>query len=238
MLPSHTRSHQEYVDFVSSQKCPLPARHLWVMQALFLCDLTIVRFMMFFTYSMFGRPAWPPEDIFRSMLAMVLCGIISFEVWVTKMREEPFYAVISGFHPEKVPGVGTFYDFTDRILGIANVSKRRLRILWRTARDKQKSTPDKNADTSAEGLRSDGTAKHSDIARRLVERISRVTRKVSTQWEFDENKYARYEVVLKAIFYVCYARCYRETKPSASLSLLKKELLICRICSLLAMEQN
>ena len=89
-------------------------------------------------------------------------------------------------------------------LGIANVSKRRLRILWRTAKDKQKSTPDKNADTSAEGLRSDGTAKHSDIARRLVERISRVTRKMSSQWEFDDSKYARYEVILKAIFYVCF----------------------------------
>ncbi len=27
---------------------------------------------------------------------------------------------------------------------------------------------------------------------------------MSSQWEFDENKYARYEVVLKAIFYVCF----------------------------------
>ena len=43
MLPSYSRSHKEYTDFVSSQKCPLPARHLWVRQALFLCDLTIVR---------------------------------------------------------------------------------------------------------------------------------------------------------------------------------------------------
>ncbi len=219
MLPSHTRSHREYVDFVSSQKCPLPARHLWVRQALFLCDLTIVRFMMFFTYSMFGRPAWAPEDIFRSMLAMVLCGITSFEIWVDKMREQTFYAVISGFHPDKVPGVGTFYDFTDRILGITNVSKRRLRVLWRTARDKQKSTSDKNADTK----------KHSDIARRLVERISRVTRKVSTQWEFDENKYARYEVVLKAIFYVCFARCYRETKPSALKSVLLTQHMMVKV---------
>ena len=138
MLPSYSRSHKEYTDFVSSQKCPLPARHLWVRQALFLCDLTIVRShatMMFFTYSMFGRPAWAPEDIFRSMLAMVLCGITSFEVWVTKMKEEPFYAIISGFRPENVPGVGTFYDFTDRIRGrrcaVVNYRfARRLALRW------------------------------------------------------------------------------------------------------------
>ena len=97
MLPSHQRSHQEYVDFVKNHDCSHPARHAWVMQALFLCDLTIVRFMMFFIYSALGRPGWPPEDIFRSMLAMVLCGITSFEVWVTKMREKPFYAVAATF---------------------------------------------------------------------------------------------------------------------------------------------
>ncbi|MFQ5753421.1 MAG: transposase [bacterium] len=195
MLPCDTRKHKEYVEYVSSHSFAIPARHLWVLHALSLCDLTIVRFMMFFTYSIsLGRPAWPPEDIFRSMLAMVLCGITAFEVWVTKMREEPFYAIISGFHPESVPGVGTFYDFADRIVGITNISKRRLRVKWRTARDKQKSTKDKNADTR----------KHADIARRLVARISRVTRKSSPQWEFDDSKYARYELVLKAIFYVCF----------------------------------
>ena len=108
MLPSYQRSHQEYIDFVKSYDCPRPARHAWVMPALFLCDLTIVRFMMFFTYSALGRPGWAPEDLFRSMLAMVLCCITSFEDWVTKMREEPYYAVISGFNPQDVPGVGTF----------------------------------------------------------------------------------------------------------------------------------
>ena len=149
MLTLNTRSHQQYVDFVSSVNCTIPACHWWVQQALLLCDLTIVRFMMLFTYSLsLGRPAWPPEDIFRSILAMVLCGITSIEVWVDKMREQQFYAVISGFHPENVPGVGTFYDFTDRIVGITTVSKRRLRRLWRTARDKQKSTEDKKYESS------------------------------------------------------------------------------------------
>jgi hypothetical protein len=32
------------------------------------------------------------------------------------MRDEPFYALISGFDPVDVPGVGTFYGFQDRLL--------------------------------------------------------------------------------------------------------------------------
>jgi hypothetical protein len=28
--------------------------------------------------------------------------------WVALMRDDPFYAAISGFHADHVPGVGTF----------------------------------------------------------------------------------------------------------------------------------
>jgi hypothetical protein len=52
----------------------------------------------------------------RSCLAMTLCGKTSFDEWVAKMRDEPFYALISGFDPTNVAGVGTYYDFQDRLL--------------------------------------------------------------------------------------------------------------------------
>src|SRR5207253_3046175 len=32
-----------------------------------------------------------------------------------QMREQPFYAVLSGFVPDQVPGVGTFNDFLNRL---------------------------------------------------------------------------------------------------------------------------
>lgn len=32
------------------------------------------------------------------------------------MRDEPFYALLSVFHSQDTPGVGTFYDFQDRLL--------------------------------------------------------------------------------------------------------------------------
>lgn len=39
------------------------------------------------------------------------------------MRDDPFYALISGFDPEDTPGVGTFYDFQDRLLQRARQSR-------------------------------------------------------------------------------------------------------------------
>ena len=47
-----------------------------------------------------------PVSMLRSCLAMMLCHVTSFDVWVPMMRDDPFYALISGFHPEDVPGVG------------------------------------------------------------------------------------------------------------------------------------
>lgn len=63
-----------------------------------------------------GRPSRDPIAMLRSCLAMVLSGVTSFDRWVRQMRDEPFYALVSGFEPGDVPGVGTFYDFQDRML--------------------------------------------------------------------------------------------------------------------------
>jgi hypothetical protein len=63
-----------------------------------------------------GRLARHPVCMLRSCLLMLLCGITSFTNWVHLMRDEPLYALYSGFEPDDVPGVGTFYDFQDRLL--------------------------------------------------------------------------------------------------------------------------
>src|SRR2546422_11050750 len=51
----------------------------------------------------------------RSLALMLLAGVHSIADWVTQMREQPFYAVLSAFSPDQVPGVGTFYDFINRL---------------------------------------------------------------------------------------------------------------------------
>ena len=109
-----------------------------------------------------GCPARPPSCMLRSCLAMTLCGETSFDEWVALMRDEPYYALISGFDPVKVPGVGTFYDFQDRLLHRPRQPRTSNRRPYRrrNQRDKAKQHQDKN------DLRP-----HQDIVKRLAERI-------------------------------------------------------------------
>ena len=51
----------------------------------------------------------------RSLLAMILCQCFSINIWVGIRRSFPYYVMISGFDPDDVPGVGTFFEFVDRI---------------------------------------------------------------------------------------------------------------------------
>jgi len=79
-------------------------------------DLTPMRKIIERLYSVLGRPARIPENMLRSLLVMLLCGYTSITDWVSSMWSHPFYAIISGFYPFDVPGVGTFYDFINLLM--------------------------------------------------------------------------------------------------------------------------
>ena len=65
-------------------------------------------------YSSTGRPAINQPEIFRALVVMSHCkeGITSF---VKKLKAHPVLALICGFEPDSIPGVGTFYDFLNRL---------------------------------------------------------------------------------------------------------------------------
>lgn len=118
MLP-HLPNHDEYlahVNFYTSRPGFLiPLRHAQVEYKLKKLDLSALRKVIEPLYSRRGRPARNPQDLLRSLMAMVLCGYTSIDQWVSLMRSFPYYAVISGFSPKDVPGVGTFFEFMDRL---------------------------------------------------------------------------------------------------------------------------
>jgi hypothetical protein len=103
-----------------------------------------------------------PVAMLRSCLAMMLCGITSFTVWVGMMRDDRLHAIISGFHPDDTPGIGTFYDFQDRLLQRPRQPRTTTRRPYRSRdrRDKAKQNKDKN------DLRP-----HKHIVNRLADRI-------------------------------------------------------------------
>lgn len=56
-----------------------------------------------------------PASMLRSyLLFLMTCPEIGITKWVDRMYSIPFYAILSGFEPGDIPGVGTFYDFVDR----------------------------------------------------------------------------------------------------------------------------
>ena len=126
-----TMSHQEYESFVKKmlkrhytfRKIPILHEHIW--QLLFLVDLSFILPILKGSYSEIGCKSNDPQAMLRSLIAMTLCGVTAIEKWVANMRSFPYYAIISGFDPDDVPGIGTFYDFMDRLFTETKRSKLR-----------------------------------------------------------------------------------------------------------------
>ena len=78
-------------------------------------DLSKADLLMQDKYSVFGPRPRLPSDMLRSLLLSIAFKITSIPKWVNEMRVCPLYAILSGFSPGDTPGVGTFYDFIDRL---------------------------------------------------------------------------------------------------------------------------
>jgi hypothetical protein len=90
-------------------------------------DLTPLRLLFLPLYSChLGRPSFAPEDMMRTFMAMVLCGISSPTDWVDDYLkdESGFYAIICGFLSDEVPSVGCMYNFMSRMLKIPKYYKK------------------------------------------------------------------------------------------------------------------
>jgi len=127
MLPP-LRSHSEYVEFVndSLEFIEIPKAHATVPEKLALLDLTPIRLLMLDLYCPEkGRIGYAPEDLLRTFLAMVLCGITSPSKWVKGYLQDKsgFYATISGFEKGDVPSVGCLYQFIFRLMQLPRFCK-------------------------------------------------------------------------------------------------------------------
>lgn len=78
-------------------------------------DLSSVDLIMSDRYSVFGPRPRLPSCMLRSIMLSLVFKNTSFTDWSTELKMNPLAAILSGFHPDDTPGVGTFYDFTDRL---------------------------------------------------------------------------------------------------------------------------
>lgn len=84
--------------------------------ALSLLDLERVRPLLEANLSRRGRRPRDQVAMLRCIVLMCLLGESRFNAWARMLKQRPELAVLCGFKPGDVPGVGTFYDFMARLL--------------------------------------------------------------------------------------------------------------------------
>lgn len=123
MLPCNLGGHAAYQDtFVSDFLTFYPdpfalPKGTWdyIVQFWYL-DLSQTDSIMQECYSVFGPEPRLPSCMLRSYLLALKLKVTSITVWCRMLRETPLYAILSGFHFDDTPGIGTFYDFFSRII--------------------------------------------------------------------------------------------------------------------------
>lgn len=89
----------------------------WPLAAkLWMADLSAITTLLQDNYSAQGPLPRDPASMLRSYLLYLMThpeeGITE---WVHILHRTPIYAILSGFPLDHIPGVGTFYDFFDRL---------------------------------------------------------------------------------------------------------------------------
>ena len=123
LKPVNTDGHAGYQkSVVSLLKQYYPDAHcrfspsIWkTIDSFFNLDLSMVDEFMSDRYSVFGPRPRLPSCMLRSMLLSLVFKKTSFTDWSAELKMNPLSAILSGFHPDDTPSVGTFYDFTDRL---------------------------------------------------------------------------------------------------------------------------
>ena len=199
-------THQRYLRFVRKQarrhgSLRIKHRHFRVWRKLQRTNLDKTYPLLASLYDPDqGRPARPPTCMLRSWLAMMECGVTSVDVWVPLMHDDPFHAIISGFDPHDIPGVGTFYDFQDRLLKRLRQPRtlQRRPFRRRTQRDKAEHHKDKNDLRPHQGI-------INRLADRLLARAPHAPALTDVlQGTADLSALPDYQQTLQAIFYTCF----------------------------------
>jgi len=168
------RSHQDFQNFIKEELTNYYANPFFystvtkrvdIIFKVFNTDFTSVRQLLEFSYNPRGETPWNPTCLFRSYWLLCQYGDTgSISKWVHKLKTEPFWAIISGFTPNDVPGVGTFYDFEDRLCDFDKGQRKELTKKMHKPLSKPRKNLKKNQKKPP---------KHKNIVERLVNRILR-----------------------------------------------------------------
>ena len=122
MLPVNCGSHADYQTFVVDnlrKYYPNPdsiSQNTWdIIDRFWNLDLSYTDQSMIDKYSKFGPAPRTPSCMQRSYLLSIDFKVNSITEWVSQLKINPLFAILSGFEVGDTPGIGTFYDFFSRL---------------------------------------------------------------------------------------------------------------------------
>ena len=122
MSPVNSGGHTAYQTFVLGnlrKYYPDPtvfAKSTWdIIERFWNLDLSYTDELLRSKYSVFGPKPRTPSCMQRSHLLSIDFKVHSLTDWAAQLKINPLYAILSGFQFGDTPGVGTFYDFLDRL---------------------------------------------------------------------------------------------------------------------------
>ena len=122
MLPFNSGGHSAYQDFVTEnlrKYYPNPesiSRSTWdIIERFWALDLSYTDELLRSKYSVFGPRPRTPSCMQRSYLLSIDFKVHSITDWAAQLKINPLYAILSGFEFGDTPGIGTFYDFFNRL---------------------------------------------------------------------------------------------------------------------------
>lgn len=122
MLPVFSGGHSAYQNFVVTnlrKYYPNPdalARSTWdIIERFWHLDLSYTDERLRCKYSIYGPKPRTPSCMHRSYLLSLDFKVTSLTDWAAQLKINPLYAILSGFEVGDTPGVGTFYDFMNRL---------------------------------------------------------------------------------------------------------------------------
>jgi len=165
-------THEQFQEFVKQQLMKLffakeiisIIRLAPFIARVFLLNLDPLRERLIPTYRQPNHQPTDPVALFRCLLIMTMVKETSITNWVERLKDNKIYAILSGFAPDDLPGVGTFYDFLARLVLADHEEKRRQRNRRKKFRRKPTKRLKKNEKLPP---------KHPDIVNRVVDRIIR-----------------------------------------------------------------
>ena len=122
MLPVNCGSHADYQNFVVEnlrKYYPDPdsiSMSTWdIIDHFWNLDLSYTDEYLRDKYSKFGPSPRTPSYMQRSYLLHIDFKVDSLTELAAQLKINPLYSILSGFEVGDTPGVGTFYDFIDRL---------------------------------------------------------------------------------------------------------------------------